>query len=194
MQELKNLVKKDFVENDKTLCFQTIPLSKIFILSVISFGIYNIILAYSWWKILKENFGHKLSPFWRALFCNLMNIVLFPVFEKYFKALNIPGKIFNGLLLGIGFLFITYIDERINLVSFKLSMKDGLPYSWDLTISIISLILSILAALILVYIQDKINKANELYFPDAPQNNWKVSNIIWAIILGFLFIIGFMPI
>jgi len=86
---LASIVKKEYIENDDKLCFETTPLSKVMILSFLSCGIYNIILSINYWKILKNNFGYNVSPVWRGLFDIFTNFKLFPILAKYFKNFNI---------------------------------------------------------------------------------------------------------
>ena len=84
---LQEIVKKEYVENDSTLCFKTTSVVKVLILSIVTCGVYDIILSLNYWKSLKENFGYKVSPFWRGLFNIFTNFRLFPIFAKYCKIL-----------------------------------------------------------------------------------------------------------
>jgi len=46
----------------------SVPTKKIIILSILSFGIYEIYWFYQNWKAIKTQEGKKLSPSWRAIF------------------------------------------------------------------------------------------------------------------------------
>ena len=186
MDELKEIVKKEYSENDKTLCFESTPVMKVIILSILSGGFYHIILTYSWWKTLKQNFGYKVSPFWRGFFSIFTNIKLFPIFQKYFKSLNIPGIGFCGIFFGIIYLILAWIDNKIQIKALRLDLKDQLSPELSIFINIVSFILILILTCILAFIQKKINKTNEMYFQEAPKNDWKTSNAIWIIILTFI--------
>ncbi len=177
---LETIVKKEYVENDKTLCFKTMSLWKFFVLSVLSLGIYNIIWAYDCWKMLKNNFGYKVSPFWRGFFSIFTNFKLFPIFEKYFSCSN--EKFSNPMLWAFIYLSLYIKDLKYDLLSLK---TDEII----ITQEIISYCIIIAMALILTFIQKKINKVNKMYYPDAPKNSWTVANTIWTIVLSALFVL-----
>ena len=170
---LKEIVKKEYVENDTTLCFKTTPITKIFILSIVTFGVYDFILLWNYWKTLKNNFGYKVSPFWRSFWCYFTNFKLFSIFAKYFETFNV--KLWSPGWLAMLYLTLGSVANRIS----SRITKSG-NHNWSLGIT--SLVLTIFATLILVLIQKKINNINERYYHNAPKNSWKVSNTIWTII------------
>jgi hypothetical protein len=181
---IQEIIKKEYSENDKTLCFKTTSVAKVIILSLVTGGIYDIILALNYWKSLKDNFGYKVSPFWRGFFVMFTNFRLFPIFEKYFKTYNIK---LNGAdwIAGL-YLICTWADNKISLNS---ALQENT--NWPLEIT--SLVLCTITALIFALIQNKINKINEQYYPDAPKNPWSVANTIWTVILMALWILTFLP-
>lgn len=181
---LQEIVKKEYVENDKNLFFKTTPVEKILVLSILTCGIYDIILSLNYWKSLKENFGYKVSPFWRGLFVMFTNFRLFPIFAKYFETFNfkLAGA---GWLAGLYFICIWFINN----ISRK---TETLEYT-NWTLEIISIILYIATSLIFVYIQNKINKVNEQYYPNATKNPWNISNTIWTIICLIIWILAYLP-
>lgn len=179
--DLKNIVKKEYVENDQTLCFDTIPIYKIIILTVVTAGAYEIILFYSWWKKLKIDFGYKVSPFWRAIFSGFSVFWLFPIFEKYFKCFNI--KDFKAGVLAILFFSICFISNRMAFSK----------YSDTITYQIIDFGLTIVITAIFCFVQNRINKINENSYPQAKVNNWKISNTIWTIICSVILVLSFLP-
>ena len=77
--KLDLVVKRPYDENDQTLCFPTISLAKVIILSVFTFGFYPLIMSYNYWKILNNNFAYDVSQFWRAIFFVYTNLKLFPI-------------------------------------------------------------------------------------------------------------------
>lgn len=181
---LKEIVKKDYIENDNTLYFKTTSLKKVAILSIVTFGFYDIILAFNYWKSLKNNFGYKVSPFWRGIFLEFSNFELFQIFAKYFANFNI--KLTYANILAILYLILTWIGNKID---FKVASLD--TTNW--TLEIISLIFTIITTLIFVLIQSKINKINEQFYPNAQKNPWKISNTIWLIICLGLWILAYLP-
>ena len=177
MEELKKLVKKEYVENDKTLCFATTPVYKIWVLSLLSGGLYEIILIFNYWRQLKNNFGWKLSPIWRTIFLTLTNFRLFYLIGKYTKAFNV--RLYVPILLA----FVYFSIERISFGITKITWDmDVVPIEYE----ILDCILPVFSTGIMAYIQSRINKVNRQNFPEAPVNGWKVSNTIWTVILSLI--------
>ena len=80
-------------DNTQNMCFPTISLYKICILSLITFGLYDIIWGYKLWKIIQTEFGYKhINPLLRAFFLKITNFSLFDVLSKYFTKLKIHSK------------------------------------------------------------------------------------------------------
>ena len=98
-RKLDLVVKRPYDENDSTLCFKTTPIIKVIILSILTFGFYNLILFYNYWKSLNERFGHQVSPFWRAFFAWITNFSLFPILSNYASAFK--TNIYAPILLAI---------------------------------------------------------------------------------------------
>ena len=174
---MQNIVKKRYIENDPTLCFDTIPIYKIIILTLVTTGLYQFILFYSWWKSLKLHFGYKVSPFWRAFYSGISVFWLFPIFEKYFNVFNI--KDFKACTYALLFFFVGCVSNCIidsdSIDNISLHILDGL-----LTIGI---------AAICCYIQNRINSINTRHYPKAKNNNWNLSNTIWTIICSIILIL-----
>lgn len=181
---LTEIIKRDDVFDEQTLCFQTTPLAKIWVLSLLTFGFYDLFLVYSYWKTLREKFGHKVSPLWRAIFLTIMNFSLFPTLKKYFEHYGV--KCTSGVLLAFSYLFWCGVQNGLSRISEK---TDGL----NIAVEIISLIACIFSTFIIVSIQKNINKINQEKFPNAPQNNWKISNTIWTVILAILIVLAYLP-
>lgn len=181
---IQEIVKKEYVENDDTLCFKTTPVAKVLVLSIITFGVYDIILSLNYWKSLKENFGYKVSPFWRGFFNMFTNFRLFPIFAKYFGAFNVK-------LTGAGWLAGLYFI--CNWINNKISLKTITLENTDWSLETASLILLVVTALVFAFIQNKVNKINEQYYPNAQKNSWKISNTIWTIIYLIIWILAYLP-
>lgn len=174
--------KEKLIEKDESFCFTTVPINKVIILSIATWGIYDIFMMYGWWKSLRNHFDLKISPFWRAFFGYFTNFKLFPLFEAYFKRFNIA---FAGLLFAILVLVINQISSKLNFYTLKYEKT-----VWGL--EIISYILLFITTGITVYIQNNINKINKEHYPNAPKNKWKISNILWSIILILLTLLAYI--
>ena len=152
--------------NEKELYFETIPVSKVVWLSILTCGIYEIVWFYKIWKRMDEKFGYKNTPFIRAIFAGITAFWLFPVLSRYIKKFNI--KSFNAILFAI--------------VYFLLGISYKLPGAlWLITCT---------TFVIIAIIQSKINKVNEQNFPEAPVNKWCGINTFWSIIGGMLLCLG----
>ena len=150
------IVKGDYEKiNEKELYFETIPISKIVLLCILTCGLYEIVWFYKIWKRLDEKFGYKNTPILRAIFATITSFWLFPLLNRYVKKFNI--KSFSPILLAI-----LYLISPVCL-------------SW---------FLNILTFIIIAIIQSKINKVNEQNFPEAPVNKWCKTNTFWSIIGG----------
>ena len=181
---LEEIVKKEYVENDDTLCFKTTSVAKVIVLSILTGGIYDIIWAFNIWRTLRDNFGYKVSPFWRGLFLALTNFKMFSIIDKYAQNFNIRLPYAN--LLAVLYLVFCLISNKLEFKSLMLDKTD-----W--TLEIASWILVILSTLIVAFVQHKINKVNETAYPDAPKNTWKVSNTVWLIIFIVLYVLAYLP-
>ncbi len=158
------IVKGDYEKiNENELYFETIPISKIVLLCILTCGIYEIVWFYKIWKRLNEKFGYKNTPILRAIFAVITSFWLFPVLSRYIKKFNI--KSFNAVLFAILYLALSVF------------------LSWLLSLS---------TFIIIAIIQNKINKVNEQNFSEAPVNKWCKANTFWSIIGGiFLCLIIF---
>lgn len=166
-----------------TLCFETIPIFKIIILSILTFGIYQVVWCYKNWKILKITSGYKVSPFWRAILAPFTNFELFVIIEKYAKKFN--EKPFKAKFLAKWYLtgyflpiilspYIIFNSDSIT--SDPLFSNLGINFFLDLVcfsmpiFIIINIVSYFIIIPILIIIQTKINKINKQNFMNAPKN------------------------
>lgn len=178
---LQEIVKKRYIENDPTLCFDTTPIYKVIILTIVTGGFYQIILFYNWWKKLKIDFGYKVSPFWRGLFSGISVFWLFPVFEKYFKCYNIST--FHAGTYATLFFMCCWASNQLTFRNSNESML----------IEVLSWLFLLGAVAVSSNAQTKINMINERYYPYAKNNGWKLSNTIWTIICSIVLILSIIP-
>lgn len=81
---------------------------KLIILSILSFGIYEIYWFYSQWKTLKEKNRLRVTPWARALFSPLYAWSLFEsIYEKVGK--NTKQDLRNARLLGVSYFLVTIL-------------------------------------------------------------------------------------
>ena len=181
---LADVVKKEYLENDISLCFKTTPIFKIWVLSILSCGFYDLILVFNYWKSLKQNFGYNVSPFFRALFIGITNFWLFSILKKYFSKFEIDMGNATGLALAYFLLCGTG-----NSIARKTLALDTVNYGLEIVI----LLTTVLATLIIVNIQNNINKVNENHYPNAPKNEWSTANTVWTVVLALMQILAFLP-
>lgn len=183
MADLVAQVKERCYEDCENLNFQTTPISKILILSLVTCGFYLVIWFYHYWKTLKQKFGLKISPFWRSLFNGVTVFSLFSMLEIYFKRFRIE---FNNHSLWSTLFFI------LCCFSNKLDLRLSLSNETSIILEITSYFLTFLLTCIIIMFQSNINAINKQYFPNAEVNKWKVSNTIWTIILIVITIMGYI--
>ena len=100
-----SLKGEKIVKDDGMTIFST---RKLIILSILSFGIYEIYWFYRQWKILKEKNGLRVTPWARALFSPLYAWSLFEnIYEKVGK--NTKQDLRNARLLGVSYFLATIL-------------------------------------------------------------------------------------
>lgn len=179
---LEAIVKKDYVENDPTLCFKTTPVWKILVLGLCWGWIYILILVYNYWKTLKDNFGYKINSFLRAFFNPITNFWLFSIFDKYFRCFG--EKLVAPCWLAFLYFILSGVGKALDKITWRMD-------EINLTFWVAEGLLFIVELLLLsffMYIQSRINKINKVYFPDAPKNGWTIANTIWTVLSVVLFI------
>lgn len=167
MADLTNIVKiSEYNNEDKKYYFISTPVWKVVYLSLITFGIYEIVMFYKYWKTLRDDFGYNISPIWRAIFAPITGFWLFNIIAKYIKAHEIPA--FPPVVFAICYFLLNNIYKVPN------------PY-W---------LLGFCTVIFIAVAQDKINKVNERFYPEAEQNTWNLANTLWAIPLTLIFILS----
>ena len=177
--------------------YNTIPIWKVIILLMISFGFYEIVWAYNLWKQGQKKYDKKISPFWRSLFIPITSFELFPLINDYITKISqtdnentkedivvvntksLEIKPFHALAFASFYLTFHFLDRvfsRINVETQDFSMID-----------IIYLIPVIGVYAIIVTIQTKINKFNFKY--NMPVKNdkwtWKTTGFVFLCLLIF---------
>lgn len=152
---------------NKVLIFETTPVWKLVVLSLITFSIYDCIWSYRYWKILKKDFGYDVLPLIRALFMGITNFWLFNILDNHMKSFKLNS------IRPVGFALL-YIFFNI----FGRS-EDGCLF-----------LIAFLSVIPLAVIQHKINIINEKNNLPAKINNWNLANTLWAIPCSIIFVLS----
>jgi len=75
-----------------------VSLGKLAILSIVTFGIYDLYWAYQQWDAIRRRENEDLSPFWRAFFAPLWGFSLFPRIQKLAEMHHVPVNWSGGAL------------------------------------------------------------------------------------------------
>lgn len=145
------------VEDYKNLSFITFPIWKLILLTILTFGLYEIVWFYKYWKTIKETNAEQISPFWRAVFGGISAFWLFPILEKYIQ--NNNYHMFSGTGLAVIYLLLNMLGNVSNGIC----------------------ILSIFSIIPIILIQTKINIINESNIHNAKQYHWS-----WKTTLGLI--------
>jgi hypothetical protein len=97
-----------------------IPLHKFALLSLCSFGVYEMYWCYQNWKRIKAFTRSDLSPFWRAFFAPLWCFTLFGRIREFGLSTGVPVK-WNSQALAASFLLLNAtwrLPDPWSLVSF----------------------------------------------------------------------------
>ena len=176
--EKKNI--EDVHENNPL--YNTIPIWKVIVLLILSFGVYTIPWAYNLWKQGQKKYDKKISPFWRSIFISFTSFKLFPLINDYLmnppkkETENIDNNIINRYIndseikpfpatcFAWIYLMFSWVANALN--------KMG-SYSQSFTIAeLLALILNIIALIPIVIIQLKINATNYRYSIQAKNDTW----------------------
>lgn len=88
----------DAAAAEETLPLFPVATHKFIVLSIFSFGLYEVYWCYKNWKRLKEASGEELSPVWRAIFAPLWGFSLFRRMRDVASAAGVPVGWSPGVL------------------------------------------------------------------------------------------------
>lgn len=145
-------------------CFETLSVWKLFAMSVCTFGLYEFLWFYRTWRIVQKQINYDISPFWRTFFYNITVFNLFPKLNTYIVKHSDKEK-FAPILLALTYFILGALYK----------LPD--PY-W---------MICLLSVTVLMFLQDKINKINKNFYPNAIQNKWSGKNTI-VLIIGFIWL------
>lgn len=153
---------------------KVVPTGKFILLSVITFGIYELVWFYRNWNLLKEDKGLKISPFWRAFFAPFFAGSIAGHLQKYLKEKDSPCDYSPGMI-GLSY-FIIFILWRLPDPYWLISFFTFIP------------MLPLVNAMNSYWQKEEKNLALKNF------NWWQIILIVLAIIWLILGIVGtFMP-
>ena len=111
--EYGGILKAKGMENtNRSEGFLYIPVRRLVLLSILTFGVYCYYWQYRNWVYVKEREGLSISPFWRAWFWLFFVYALLKAMKKdpYYHQVAQPS--FSPLLLAIGAIFLELISNQ----------------------------------------------------------------------------------
>ena len=148
-----------------------VSLTKLAIMSLCTFGLYELYWCYRQWDALRRREGEQLSPFWRAFFAPLWGFSLFPRLQKLAAKHEAPAG-WSGSGLAMAFLILGAASR----------LPDPL---W---------LVSLFSFLPLLVVQRSVNALNATRASAADRNDrysgWNVVVIVIGTILLLLAILG----
>lgn len=144
----------------------SVSLGKLAIMSLCTFGIYELYWAYKQWDAIRRRENEKLSPFWRAFFAPLWGFSLFPRIQTLAVNLGVPAQWSAGGL-ALGFLILGAMWR----------LPD--PY-W---------LVSMLSFLPLLAVQRSVNQLNLAVAPAADRNDTYSGKNVVIIVLGAILLL-----
>lgn len=159
----------DVLTTDKTPYPYVITIPKLIILSVATFGIYEVYWFYKQWKSFKAERDLKVTPWARAIFAGIMS---YSLFKEVSKALRSADKTRSSLEAGglaIGYFILMSLWK----------LPD--PYWW----------LSLFSVAPLIPVQNAINQYWDIkYGKKVVASNFGAWNYIWSIIGGLVILLA----
>ena len=186
---------EDNIQNEPL--YNTVPIWKIIILFIMSFGVYEIVWTYNLWKQAQKKYNKNINSILRSLFCPITNFKLFPLINEYITTSKDDNKTLDNISTNgfrdnikvkpfhaIGYATIYIIFHVISSLLSRIS-----TYSENSSTVYLFCILSIVVSLsIIVIIQVKINKFNRIYNIPAKNDKWtwKTTGFVTLLLLVFV--------
>ncbi|MEG4960202.1 MULTISPECIES: hypothetical protein [unclassified Microcoleus] len=158
-------------ENSQPIFF---PVSrfKLLVMSLVTFGLYQIFWFYKNWQLFKTATGSKISPFWRAFFNGLFCYSLITKIRNRAKLRGIEAN-FSPFLLTLAWLGLTLCAQLPK------------PY----------LLVSFFSVIVLLPVQEIVNELNSLVAPNHnPNSRFSAWNIAIIAVGGSLFVLAIVGI
>lgn len=154
-------------ENSQPIFF---PVSrfKLFVMSLVTFGLYEVFWFYKNWQLFKAATGYNISPFWRSVFSGIWCYFLFMEIKILAKSRRVHANFSPFLLAVFG-------------IWFRLCAKLPDPY-W---------IVSFFSVIVLLPVQEIVNELNCVVAPNHnPNSRFSVWNILTIAVGGSLIVLA----
>ncbi len=174
-EEKITVQKSDSILYDTSNIFLYIPISRLIILSIISFGFYEAYWIYKNWRYLKDRDGLQIQPFWRGVFgifyCYSILKFIYndQITNKYERAKFSAGGLATGWII-------------LRLLGNVLGRAD------DISINILGLIIAFPTFLFFVPVQNYINRVNSIKQPRPDYNSWSAGHLLCLFIGSIIWI------
>jgi hypothetical protein len=153
------------IPNGQPVFFGVSPL-KLVLMSTVTFGIYELYWFYKNWKLIKQRTESNIMPFWRAFFLVFFCYSCFREVKDVAASRGVSFPSSPGMLAA-GWIILTILWQ----------LPD--PY-W---------FVCFLAPLMLVPVQNAINRLNAVIAPDhSPNSRFSAWNIVGLVVGGILFV------
>lgn len=154
-----------------------IPVARLVLLSIVSFGIYEAYWIYKNWRYIKEREGLKISPFWRGVFGVFFCHGLLREIHATEESTSLIEPSFSPNGLATGWVILAILANLIGRAP-------------DVTASIIAGLMP--SYLFLVPVQNYINSVTAKRTPSASYYGWSSGHILclvvgillWALVLN----------
>lgn len=148
--------------------FFVISIKKLIIMTMFTFGIYEVVWFYKNWKLLKEKYSLDIKPFWRTVFAPIFCYSLFKIIKNNAVDNQIKVGYKPGTLVGL-YILLPVVGRMIPNMDF----------------------LSLLILIPIIIVQGVVNKIQEQFFHGTSMNN---QFTFWNIIFIILGMIGWISI
>ena len=143
-----------------------VSVGKFAVMSLCTFGFYELYWAYKHWDAVRRREQESLSPFWRAFFAPLWGFSLLPRLRQLTAVYRVPAT-WSGSGLALAY-FLIHIAYRL---------PDPL---W---------LISLLSFLPLLVVQRSVNELNRAVAPEAPRNDSYSGLNVVGIVLGGMIVL-----
>jgi len=167
--------------------FLYIPMSRYIIMSLITFGLYQIYWIFKNWEYLKNRDGMDIHPFWRGVFgIFYCHELLRAMHDDVILNKNKPAQ-FNHSALATGWVIIVIISYLINRISGTLKSDNLVLLSF-----VVIIVLLVIELAFFIPVQRYVNEVNEMINPDVDYYPWSVGHFVLIGIAVVIFGIGFI--
>ena len=156
------------MNEDSQPMFFPVSRLKLFVMSLVTFGLYELFWFYKNWQLFKAKTGDEISPFWRTFFCGIWCYFLFKEIKSLAKSRRVYAN-YSPFLLTVAWIVL------------RLCYRLPDPY-WLVTC------LSVIA---LFQVQEIVNELNCVVAPNHnPNSRFSVWNIVTIAVGGSLTVLA----